>query len=248
VIHPAPFACWGCPVTPTIPIPSEPEIRRLLDRHAPDLAGLSLRMLHHHGTDTVGGSCRGLTSASAAPRPDDRPGARNGSHMAAGAAPHLPLQVPEVIARGKTDPDPPIPWALYRWRPGRMPRQLTLTIRTTWPTGFPASSGLFRPSPCRSARRADGAGGLAPQDAALRAALARARVLGLEEALVARPVWEAGLADPAHELIPAWFVFDQHARGQFLATLCPNGATRAPGRSWPRNARWPCPIAATRTR
>jgi aminoglycoside phosphotransferase (APT) family kinase protein len=122
-------------------------------------------------------------------------------------APHLPLAIPEQLARGEPDAGYPWPWAIYRWLPGESATlerlndpcqaavQLAQFITALWQidttNGPPAAEHNLRGAP------------LALRDRPTREAIAA--LAGVIDTKAATAVWEAALAAPAWEREPVWF-------------------------------------------
>jgi aminoglycoside phosphotransferase (APT) family kinase protein len=117
-------------------------------------------------------------------------------------APHLPLAVPEPLAKGSPGQEYPFQWAVYRWLPGEpwsadrvldereaaadLARFVTALHRID-PSGGPPS-GRSKP--------------LAMRDAETRTAIDSVR--GIVDAEAAMVAWEAALRAPAWDGVPVW--------------------------------------------
>jgi aminoglycoside phosphotransferase (APT) family kinase protein len=122
-------------------------------------------------------------------------------------APHLPLAIPEQLARGEPGEGYPWPWSIYRWLPGESATlerlndpcqaagQLARFVTALWQIdttdGPPAAEHNLRGAP------------LALRDERARAAIAA--LAGVIDTERAKSVWEAALEAPAWEGEPVWF-------------------------------------------
>ena len=105
--------------------------------------------------------------------------------------PHLPVRVPEPVAKGRPGSGYPWPWAIHRWLDGYNPTMGSLDA--AWLVddlaGFIAAlRACSFADPPRSAR----AGGLAPSDAVVRSAIRELENDFDADALTA--IWDAALA------------------------------------------------------
>lgn len=117
-------------------------------------------------------------------------------------APHLPLAIPEPLAKGEPDKEYPFHWAVYRWlhgEPWELDRvrdmeeaaadlaQFVVAMQRIDPTGGPPS-GRSKP--------------LAMRDTETRAAIESLH--GVIDTDLAKAAWEASLRAPAWDGVPVW--------------------------------------------
>ncbi|MGK5642209.1 aminoglycoside phosphotransferase family protein [Streptomyces sp. URMC 126] len=126
-------------------------------------------------------------------------------------APRLPVAVPEVVGAGEPAEGYPWPWSVYRWLPGRHPREGALDD----PVGLAGDLARFVAATREIALpgtppRAHRGGPLADLDAETRAAVEELRRIP-EEAVdcdAALAVWEDALDAPAPAGPPTWLHAD----------------------------------------
>lgn len=180
--------------------------RRLIAAQLPRYAALPLHRVASGGTENA---VFRLGSALAVRMPLT-PGAVGGLlaevRWLPVVAPHLPLDVPEVVATGEPGAGYPFPWAILTWLPGQ-----------------DALSGRFRSLPETAAalgrfvtgmRSIDPAGGptggrggpLVRRDEAFRSALSQCD--GLVDVRRAAAIWDDALAAPAWDGPPVWLHAD----------------------------------------
>ena len=186
-------------------------VHRLLGGQLPDLAGLPLRQVPSGGTDNAVFRLGDDLAVRMPLRPDAVGGLLKEIRWLPLVAPHLSLDVPEVVAAGAPSGDYPFPWAVVRWLPGEdattaridSVRELALTVagfvaelRAIDMTGAPApgSAGFGRGGP------------LAGRDDEFRTALAQCE--GLLDVDRVRAVWDDALAAPDWDGPPVWLHAD----------------------------------------
>jgi len=182
-------------------------VGRLLAAQFPQWAGLPLTPVPSAGTDNalyrLGGDM-----VVRLPRIDWAIGqAEKERRWLPRLAPHLPLTIPEQLARGEPGEGYPWPWSIYRWLPGASATlarlhdpcqtavQLARFVTALWQVdatdGPPAAEHNLRGAP------------LALRDEPTRAAIAA--LAGVIDTGKATAVWEAALEAPNWEGEPVWF-------------------------------------------
>lgn len=178
------------------------QVRRLLVTQFPDWAALPLHVVH--STGTVNTIYRlGDEMCVRLPRVQRWAGALERElQWLPILAPHLPLAVPEPIARGDPGVGYPFPWAIYRWLEGETfasdrigdegqaaadLARFVGQLRRINPSGAPLSR---RDTPMRL------------RDAEARAAIGSLR--GIVDTAAATAAWETSLRAPAWDGNPAW--------------------------------------------
>ena len=186
-------------------------VHRLLAEQLPDLAGLPLRQVASGGTDNAVFRLGDDLAVRMPLRADGVGGLLKEIRWLPVVAPHLSLDVPEVVAAGAPSGDYPLPWAVVRWLSGEDAmsgridsiRELTHAIadfvaelRAIDMTGAPApgSEGFGRGGP------------LVGRDEEFRTALARCD--GLLDVDRVRDVWDDALAAPEWDGPAVWLHAD----------------------------------------
>ncbi len=186
-------------------------VRRLLGDQMPGLGGLPLQRVPSGGTDNA----VFRLGADLAVRMPLRPGAVDGLvkelRWLPVLAPHLTLDVPEVVSPGVPSADYPFPWAVVRWLAGddavtghldsMLEAALTLGRFVSELQGIhmtdapaPGTEGFSRGLP------------LVGRDAAFREALAQCE--GLLDVARVRAVWDDALAAPDWDGPAVWLHAD----------------------------------------
>jgi len=180
---------------------------RLLAAQFPQWAGLPLTPVPSAGTDNALYRL-GSDMVMRLPRIDWAIGqAEKERRWLPRLAPHLPLAIPEQLARGEPGEGYPWPWSIYRWLPGesatlarlndpcRAAGQMARFVTALWQVdatdGPPAAEHNLRGAP------------LALRDEPTRAAIAA--LAGVIDTGKATVVWEAALEAPNWEREPVWF-------------------------------------------
>jgi len=183
--------------------------RRLLAEQLPAYADLSLRRVPSGGTDNVVFRLGPDLAVRMPMHPGGADGLRKELRWLPVIAPHLSLDVPEIVATGEPSDGYPFPWAVVRWLPGedgvtgridslheaalalgRFVRELQAVANAP----RPGSEGFVRGGP------------LVERDPAFRAALARCD--GLLDVDRVRAIWEDALAAPDWDNPPVWLHAD----------------------------------------
>ena len=122
-------------------------------------------------------------------------------------APHLPLAVPEVLAKGKPDEGYPYKWAIYKWLEGR-----NATIDQV---SDPRQTAIDMAHFIKALQKVDAAGGPLATEHKLRGVSLKTRDKATREAIntlentidkrAALKVWEQALEAPEWDGEPAWF-------------------------------------------
>jgi aminoglycoside phosphotransferase (APT) family kinase protein len=180
--------------------------RRLIAAQLPRYAALPLHRVPSGGTENA---VFRLGSALAVRMPLT-PGAVGGLlkevRWLPVVAPHLPLDVPEVVATGSPGDGYPFPWAILSWLPGE--DALSGRFRSLAETA--ATLGRFvagMRSVDTTGAPAGGRGGpLAGRDEAFRSALSHCD--GLVDVGQAAAIWDDALAAPAWDGPPVWLHAD----------------------------------------
>jgi aminoglycoside phosphotransferase (APT) family kinase protein len=189
----------------------ESTARRLLAEQMPEYAILPLREVASGGTD------------HAVFRLGDDLGLRMPLHASAVGgllkeirwlpvvAPHLSLEVPEIVATGRPSDRYPFPWAVVRWIPG----EDALTGHIANLTEAALTLGRFvtelrtidtRDAPLQATDGFTRGGPLVSRDSAFRHALEQCE--GLLDIRLVRAVWEDALAAPDWDGPPVWLHAD----------------------------------------
>ena len=188
-----------------------PLVRRLLAAQMPEYADRSLRRVASGGTDNA----VFRLGADLAVRMPLHPGAVSGLlkeiRWLPEVAPHLPLDVPEIVATGQPDDRYPFPWAVVQWLPGEDALtghvasmhelagalgEFVSDMQSIDMTGAPTpgSDGFVRGGP------------LTTRDAVFRDALAQCE--GLLDVERVAAVWDDALAAPGWQGPPVWLHAD----------------------------------------
>jgi aminoglycoside phosphotransferase (APT) family kinase protein len=186
-------------------------LHRLLVEQAPEQAELPLRTVDSGGTEHAVFRVGGELAVRMPLHPNGVGGLLKEIRWLPVLAPHLTIEVPEIVMTGRPSGDYPFPWVMVRWIPGedaltgridsmsdaaetlgRFVAQLR-RIDTTG-TPVPGTEGFHRGGP------------LAERDDAFRDALARCE--GLLDVEVVRAVWEDALAAPEWTGPPVWLHAD----------------------------------------
>jgi len=202
-------------------------VRRLLEQEFPDWAGLPLAPVPSYGTDNVlyrlGDELlvRLPKIAGATPQIDLE------SELLPRLAPHLPVEIPRLVAIGGPAHGYPWRWAVYRWLEGAPPRGGTRELAHDL-ASFLAALQRIDPTGARAGRSRGGP--LALRDAETRAALAQ---LDREiDVGAATEAWEAALHAPPWPHACVWLHGDLLegnllVRGGRLGAVIDWGAARA---------------------
>jgi aminoglycoside phosphotransferase (APT) family kinase protein len=181
-----------------IAVPAE-LVRALLAEQFPDWAKLPLAPVPSYGTDNVlyrlGDELlvRLPKIAAATPQIDLE------SELLPRLAPHLPVEIPRVVATGEPAHGYPWRWAVYRWLEGAPPRGGTRELAHDL-ASFLAALQRIDPTGARAGRSRGGP--LALRDAETRAALAQ---LDREiDVGAATEAWEAALHAPPWPNASVW--------------------------------------------
>lgn len=114
-------------------------------------------------------------------------------------APHLPVEIPEVVARGEPGAEYPWRWGVYRWLEGEPPRTGTVQIAHDLAAFIAALQRIDTTGAPPGGHRG---GPLSVRDRDTRAALAQ-----LEQEIdvsAAAAVWDAALHAPTWDRAPVW--------------------------------------------
>jgi len=202
-------------------------VRRLLEQEFPRWAALPLAPVPSYGTDNVlyrlGDELlvRLPKIAGATPQIDLE------SELLPRLAPHLPVEIPRVVAIGEPAHGYPWRWAVYRWLEGAPPRDGTRELAHDL-ASFLAALQRIDPTGARAGRSRGGP--LALRDAETRAALAQ---LDREiDVGAATEAWEAALHAPPWPHASVWLHGDLLegnllVRGGRLGAVIDWGAARA---------------------
>ncbi|GAA2632825.1 aminoglycoside phosphotransferase family protein [Paractinoplanes durhamensis] len=236
--------------------------RGLVDRQFPGWAGLPLRPVPDGGTDNVMFRL-GEDLVVRLPRmPHGGDTVRMEHRWLPYLAPRLPLAIPEPVGLGSPGVGYPLPWSVYRWRPGdHRAGDLGDTARALG--GFVAALQKV-PVPA-GAPAAYRGGSYRGADDGVQAALRDLDVPGAApvwRAALDLPGWErppvwvhsdllptnvlfragrldavidfgcAGVGDPACDLMAAWAILDPASRPVFRAQLDVDDVTWERGRGW----------------
>jgi aminoglycoside phosphotransferase (APT) family kinase protein len=183
----------------------EDVVRRLLAAQFPQWAGLPLARVASYGTDNVlfrlgDDLCVRLPRLrrDVVPRWALRQIAKDAEWLPR-LRPHLPVEVPEVVATGEPGEGYPHVWAVYRWLEGEVPHRGTRELARDVAAFLEA---LQRIDPADAPQAHDRGAPLQVRDEATRRALAQ-----LEDEVdvpAATAAWEAGLRAPVWDRPPVW--------------------------------------------
>jgi aminoglycoside phosphotransferase (APT) family kinase protein len=185
--------------------------RRLLAEQMPEYCALPLRRIASGGTDNAVFRLGGDLAIRMPLHPRAVGGLLKEVRWLPVIAPHLPLEVPEVVSTGEPGGDYPFPWAVVRWLEGE--DALTGRIGSIRETAFtlgrfvselqaidmtdappPGTEGFVRGLP------------LVGRDSTFRAALAHCA--GLVDVERVRQIWDDALAAPEWDGPPVWLHAD----------------------------------------
>jgi aminoglycoside phosphotransferase (APT) family kinase protein len=117
-------------------------------------------------------------------------------------APHVPLEIPEAVARGHPHGGYPFPWAIYRWLPGRPFAPDAVDDEREAAVGLAAFVTALRGVDTAGAPRAPRDGPLQARDAQARAVIAK--LSGVVDTDAVTAVWEQSLAAPESVAPAVW--------------------------------------------
>jgi aminoglycoside phosphotransferase (APT) family kinase protein len=188
-----------------------PLVRGLLADQAPAYAELPLRRVASGGTENAVFRLGGDLAVRLPLHRDAVSGLLKETRWLPVVAPHLSLEVPEIVAVGEPDADYPFPWTMVRWLSGddalRQPlRSLRDTAVTlgAFVTELQAIDMTDAPAP--GSEGFSRGGPLAEQGAGFEGALARCE--GLLDPVRTREVWEDALSAPDWDGPPVWLHAD----------------------------------------
>lgn len=183
--------------------------RRLLAEQIPEYADLPLRHVPSGGTDNVVFRLGDELAVRMPMRPGAADGLRKEIRWLPVIAPHVSLEVPEIVAAGRSSDGFPFPWAVVRWLPGEDALagrvqslrdaalalgQFVRELRSIADVPQPGSEGFVRGGP------------LVGRDSTFRAALAQCE--GLFDVDRVREIWDDALAAPDWDGPPVWLHAD----------------------------------------
>ena len=176
-------------------------VRRLLAEQLPDWATLPAERVPSSGTDNALYRL-GDDMVARLPRTDWAvAGLERELEWLPRLAPHIPVDIPVVLAAGRPGAGYPYPWAVYRWLDGENPRigyadepralahalvEFVLALRRIGLAGPPSRRGST----------------FALRDGQTRAALAQ--LSGVIDVDAATAAWDASLRAPAWSATPVW--------------------------------------------
>jgi aminoglycoside phosphotransferase (APT) family kinase protein len=175
----------------------EDVVRRLLEQQLPEWAALPLARVPTYGTDNV---LFRLGDELQVRLPRLRPNERSTqisfeAEWLPRLRPHLPVEIPDVVAIGEPTREYPYTWGVYRWLDGAPPVDGTAQLAHDLAAFLAA---LQRVDTAGAPRGTHRGGPLALRDRGTRAELDR---LGDPRATA---VWEAAVAAPAWDGEPVW--------------------------------------------
>lgn len=186
---------------------SEPLVRRLLAAQFPEWAHLLLEPVRSAGTDNAIYRLGDEMSARL-PRIEWATGQIDKeAEWLPRIAPHLPLAVPEVLAKGKPDEGYPYEWAIYKWLEGEN--------KTIDQVSDPRQAAIDTAHFITALQKVDTAGGPLATEHNLRGVSLKTRDKATREAInmlegmidtrAAVAVWEEALRAPEWDGEPVWF-------------------------------------------
>jgi aminoglycoside phosphotransferase (APT) family kinase protein len=183
--------------------------RRLLAEQLPAYADLPLRQVPSGGTDNVVFRLGDELAVRMPMRPDAVDSLRKELRWLPVIAPHVSLEVPEIVAAGQPADGYPFPWAVVRWLPGQ--DALAGRIRSLRDTALTLAQfvGELQSITAVPPRESEGfvrGGPLAERDTAFRSALAQCD--GLLDIRLMQTIWEDALAAPNWDGTPVWLHAD----------------------------------------
>ncbi|HEX2774942.1 MAG TPA: aminoglycoside phosphotransferase family protein [Micromonosporaceae bacterium] len=188
----------------------EPLARRLLAAQMPTYATLPLRHVRSGGTDNVVFRLGDELAVRMPMHPGGADGLRKELQWLPVIAPHVSLDVPEVVAAGEPGDGYPFPWAVVRWLPGD--DALRGRIHSLRDAALALGQfvrelqGIAADVPPPGSARFVRGGPLVGRDAVFRAALAQCD--GLLDVERVREIWNDALAAPDWSGPPVWLHAD----------------------------------------